>query len=154
MKTYVITLSKNFMKGHPKECTPTMFKQKLIKKEKIHTISSNYELWLKRINEVNEGKAILSLREWSVLPYRSKQVEIQRLTKESGLGIQLLSMYKPNCDEIYWQIDVEKKDISLNEIAKNDGLDITDFRRWFFPYKTAKNVSFEGAIIHFTPFRY
>lgn len=52
LKTYVITLSKNFMKGHPKAGQPTNFREKFLKKEKIHTIRANYPLWKKRLDEI------------------------------------------------------------------------------------------------------
>lgn len=45
MKTYVITLSKKFMKGHPKEGNPTNFINRFISHDKIHTIRANYALW-------------------------------------------------------------------------------------------------------------
>ena len=93
MKTYVITISKNFMKGHPKAGRPTMFKEKFLNKEKIHTIRGNYPLWEKRIKEVQEGKAILSIREWIGVPYKEKQVVIKDLTCDDGVGIQKLTFY-------------------------------------------------------------
>lgn len=100
MKTYVITLSKQFMKSHPQAGQPTMFKEKLLNKQKLHTIRGNYDLWKKRLDEVQEGKALLSIREWEGMPYRSKQVEIIKVTKDSGCGVQRISMHKPNANQI------------------------------------------------------
>lgn len=154
IKTYVLTLSKTFMKGHPKAGQPTNFREKFLNGEKIHTIRGNYPLWEKRLNEVREGRAILSIRQWEGKPYNSKQIEIAKLTKVSCCGVQLISLHKPNVDQIYWQINERKVKESFVEIAKNDGLDIEDFRRWFIPKKDAKDFYFEGAIIHFIPFRY
>ena len=104
MKTYVITLSKRFPTGHNRAGEPTHFWEKFIKGRdnysciyrdfwettipKIHTIRANYPLWKKRIAEVERGEACLSIRQWTGKPYRSKQVEIARLTKEEGVGIQ------------------------------------------------------------------
>lgn len=58
--------------------------------EKLHTIRSNYKLWSKRIAEVEQGKAILSLRYWEGKPYNSKQVEFCQLDSNSGIGFQKL----------------------------------------------------------------
>lgn len=154
MKTYVITLSKQFMKSHPQAGQPTMFKEKVLNKQKLHTIRGNYDLWSKRLNEVQEGKALLSIREWEGMPYRSKQVEIMKVTKDSGCGVQRISMHKPNASQICWNIDDRRTIQQLDEVAKNDGLLLEDFRVWFFPKQTDEEAFFVGAIIHFTDFRY
>ena len=39
---------------------------------KLHTIRANYPLWEKRIKDIQEGHAVLSVRQWSGKPYRSK----------------------------------------------------------------------------------
>ena len=44
MKTYVLTLSKSFPRTHARTGEPTEFREKLLKKGKIHTIRANYEL--------------------------------------------------------------------------------------------------------------
>ena len=141
------------MKGHPKAGEPTDFKDKLLSGEKIHTIRGNYLLWQKRIREVQSGNAVVSIRQWEGKPYRSNQVEIARIDHSSGCGVQLISMGKPNKDEIYWNVDSMRTKERLDEVAKNDGLSCEDFCRWFFPDRIKKS-HFIGAIIHFTPFRY
>ncbi|WP_233247057.1 hypothetical protein [Prevotella sp. oral taxon 376] len=90
MKTYVITLSRYFPANHSKAGMPTDFKEKFLKGEKIHTIRLNYPLWEKRIEEVQGGKAVLSIRQWAGKPGHSKQIEIARLTAKDGAGIQKL----------------------------------------------------------------
>lgn len=154
IKTYVITLSKNYMKGHPKAGQPTNFKEKFLSGEKIHTIRGNYELWKKRLDNVRNRKAVLSIRQWQGKPYNSKQIEIAKITSVSCCGVQLISLWKPNKDDIYWNINDRNVKERLHDVAKNDGLDIEDFRRWFIPSRDTQNFYFEGAIIHFTPFRY
>lgn len=74
-KTYVLMLSEFFPKTHNKAGMPTEFKEKVLNKKKIHTIRANFPLWEKRIKEVQEGRAVLSIRQWTGEPYRSKQVE-------------------------------------------------------------------------------
>lgn len=154
MKTYVITLSKTFFSTHPRKGESTNFKEKFLSGEKIHTIRCNYELWAKRIAEVQRGEAVLSIREWCGVPYKSKQEVIRVLTKEDRVEIQHISMHKPNKDQIYWNINDRRDPYDLNIVSNNDGLLLNDFIRWFFPDKTKKDVIFEGAIIHFTKFRY
>lgn len=109
MKTYVITLSQVFPTWHKRAGEPTKFRAAFLSGQtcskckkrnpamctgecfsglKIHTIRANYPLWLKRITEVQQGKAVLSVRQWSGKPYRSPQIEITRLTVKHGVGIQ------------------------------------------------------------------
>ena len=155
MKTYVLTVSVLFPKTHKNSGKQTFFREKInealipiceapILGSKIHTIRGNYELWKKRIDEINKGKAILSLRFWSGKPYNSKQVEFFQLDKESGLGVQKLEdptnfIYAP----------IEGKKVNWDLVAKNDGLSFEDFCEWF-KVRSDKPM----AIIHFTDFRY
>lgn len=148
MKTYVITLSKNFMKGHPKAGQPTNFKEKFLNGEKIHTIRGNYTLWKKRIKEVQEGKATLSIREWSGKPYNSKQEVIKNLTVADGVGVQMLTFENGKFEAQF--IDGNYCYAILDTPAKYDGLSFDDFRDWFKKY----DLSEQMVIIHFTPFRY
>lgn len=45
-------------------------------------------------------------------------------------------------------------DADCYEIAKNDGLNTTDFKEWFFGRHPKGDKVFHGVIIHFTDFRY
>lgn len=179
MKTYVITLSKNFMKGHPRAGEPTRFRckffmrrefcdaclyncgydgtvnnrscsrnviienGKLCNSPKIHTIRGNYPFWEKRIKDVQEGKAILSIRQWTGKPYQSKQETLINLTQKDGVGIQKF-LYRDG-----WFVDCPKF-YGLEEIARNDGLSLEDWQAWFPKVKNPEPM----AIIHFTSFRY
>lgn len=144
MKTYVLTVSKTFPSTHPKAGKLTEFRYKIATRGKIHTIRMNYELWKKRIDNIKEGKAVLSVRTWSGKPYRSEQVEEFRFT---DVGIQKLQM-----TALGWFIDDADSDITTKEIAVNDGLSIEDFAAWF--KGVLKEHDKEMAIIHFTDFRY
>lgn len=141
MRTYVIMLSKVFPKGHIREGEPTGFKEKLLSGEKIHTIRSNYPLWEKRIKEVQEGTALISVRQWEDKPYRSKQIEIARFTKENGVGIETL------CLQPIGQMDYNLD--TLPGLDSHDGLSREDWLSWF---EEAPRQPL--PIIHFTPFRY
>ena len=164
MKTYVITLSRHFLANHKRAGEETHFKEKFILGQgltdydtpsmaKIHTIRANYPLWEKRIKEVQEGRAVLSIRPWTGKPYRSKQVEIAMLTAENGVGVQkarimpeanFLIAIDENYDKYLCTAD------EIEKIAQNDGLSIEDWKEWFRGYDLSKPL----AIIHFTKFRY
>lgn len=159
MKTYILMLSKRFPVNHPKAGEPTFFRDKLLASvfhnqehwQKLHTIRANYLLWEKRIKEVRDGKAILSLRQWADKPYRSKTQEIVRLTASDGVGIQILEFDKDRDGMVSWNFfDIDGKYPSLEDVAHNDGLSLEDWKAWFKDY----NFSHPLAVIHFTPFRY
>ncbi len=72
MKTYVITLSKTFPKGHIRAGEPTDFTEQYeiyeegsgriidtaekLNPRKIHTIRANYDLWAKRFEDIERGE--------------------------------------------------------------------------------------------------
>ena len=138
MKTYIIILSKYFMKEHPRAGEETHFKEKFLAGEKIHTIRRNLPLWQKRFEQINKGEACLSIRQWTGKPYVSKQVEIKRLAKEDGIGLQAYTYYGA--------FDPIKKPA----LAYNDGLSKYDWESWFKDVPRGSSL----AIIHFTKFRY
>lgn len=173
-KTYVLMLSAVFPKTHNKVGMPTGFKVKFslgqgcpdcdkpqdlsgvnisdcngcinaCSLQKLHTIRANYSLWEKRIKDIQAGNAVLSIRQWTGKPYRSKQVEIARLTTEDGVGIQLLELTNDLSECI-----VGGRRYSYVSVAKNDGLHPADWLDWFSCYDLSKSM----AIIHFTKFRY
>lgn len=154
IKTYVLMLSEVFPKTHNKAGMPTLFKRKFLNGDKLHTIRANYPLWEKRIKEVQDGQAVLSIRQWTGKPYCSKQVEIARLTAENGVGIQKLCIVRETYNsKQLWLGYVEGKQGEynfFNVLSNNDGLTFYDWFDWFREY----NLSQPLAIIHFTKFRY
>jgi hypothetical protein len=142
MKTHVLMIAKTFPAGHPKKGTLTRFWGKIKQGIKIHTIRENYELWEKRIGEVREGRAVLSLRQWEGLPRRSPQKEIRCLTARDNIGIQKIICRGG------WEIDGNT--ISKEELAAHDGLAVKDFTAWFGRIEPFTPL----ALIHFTGFRY
>lgn len=160
IKTYVLTVSRTFPATHKRKGEETGFVNKILmaistpeyNKCKIHTIRSNYELCEKRISEIQKGNAILSIRYWSGKPYKSKQIEICQLDKDSGVGIQKINFIN---SVMAISIQVDKKYTKYENpfaviVAKNDGLSLEDFKYWFKNYDLSKPM----AIIHFTKFRY
>jgi hypothetical protein len=169
LKTYALTVSRRFPVKHPKAGHLTMFVEQIrrgtckmpnecdccenVKYDcstlsKLHTIRANYELWKKRFDEVNEGKAVLSLRYWTGKPYNSKQQEFLQLTKDDGIGVQKIDF---SYDYLY-NVLIDGKIVTLSsaEIPTHDGLSHQDFESWFKGYDLSKPM----AIIHFTKFRY
>jgi len=152
MKTYVITISKTFPATHPRKGEPTGFETKISSRKKKHTIRGNYDLWKKRIDEINDGAAVLSVREWTGKPYASKQKELFVFGK-GQIGIQKCSIQiieDDISDIVNFQIDgyLSLKLEKANEVMANDGLDRLDFIAWF------KKPLTNGCIIHFTDLRY
>ena len=162
MKTYVLTLSKTFPAKHPRKGEPTNFDTQLLNAVwsahnmsigfpqvgiKLHTIRGNYELWSKRFEQIYAGKACLSIRCWTGKPYHSKQMEIVKLTKEDGIGLQSLEFYN-GC--LQQPIISSGMTISAESLAKNDGLSFESWKEWFKSCDLSKPL----AIIHFTNFRY
>lgn len=139
-KTFVMTFSKEFMKGHPKEGQPTDFVQSIINQDKIHTIRENLYYWNNIVNQVNAGEAVLSCRTWTGKPYRSKQSEFAEFSK---LGIQHCFV-----DEIDKTIKIIPDFREAKRVELNDGLESDDFWHWF------KQGAGSYCIIHFTDFRY
>ena len=165
IKTYVLTVSRTFTATHKRKGEETKFPEKInftlmgisdkigtFPMVKMHTIRSNYELWNKRIAEIQRGNAILSIRYWSGKPYNSKQVEICQLDKYSGIGVQKLNFIN---SVMAISIHVDKQNTKYENpfavtVAKNDGLSLEDFKEWFKKYDLSEPM----AIIHFTKFRY
>lgn len=166
MKTFVITLSSVFPTTHPrkgkgtafapafrngqtclkcKEKNPALCMGDCFSIRKIHTIRANYPLWAKRIAQIQNGEAVLSVRQWTGKPYRSKQVEIARLSAEDGVGIQELRL-----TDLTRPTTINGTRVELPVLAQNDGLSFDDWFFWFNGYDLSKPL----AIIHFTKFRY
>lgn len=150
-KTYVLMLAKNFPASHPKAGAPTGFREKFLSGNKLHTIRSNFPLWVKRIREVQEGKAVLSIRQWEGRPYLSRQVIIGSLTEESGIGIQKLTFQldRDGCASFNF-FDIDGNYPELSSLAANDGLSVEDWKEWFRGY----DFSHPMAVIQFGRFRY
>lgn len=169
IKRYRLAVSNMFPATHPRKGEPTYFHKKIIlaimKSEneglsikataptgerlwpKLHTIRANYELWKKRISEVQKGVAVIELFHWKGVPYRSKQVVFATLDKDSECVVQEIFFLRGEiCDPIIGGDDIT----SISELSRNDGLSLEDFKTWFKGYDLTKPM----AIIQLTKFRY
>lgn len=154
MKTYVLMLSREFPMTHPRAGEPTDFKTKKEEGVKKHTIRGNAELWEHRAEEINAGRAVLSVRQWSGKPYEpgSHQIEIARHTK---LGTQRVTLdFRAPWDKFIGvrQASGDFHYPTFLDVAQNDGLSADDFVDWFM--KTRKKKVMNGVILHFTDLRY
>lgn len=136
-------ISRVFPSYHKNKGELTRFEQKIRNKNKIHTIRANYEKWKRKIDQIKNGEAVLSVRGWQGVPYHSKQNYLFYYNQEDALEVSKLTK-----DENGYLInDIIR--VSEEELAKNDGLTLDEFQEWFkvFPSEPM-------AIIHFTGFRY
>ena len=146
IKTYVLTISQTFPTTHPRKGEPTTFFKQFWDGDKIHTIRGNYELWEKRIEEIKNGKAVLSIRKWTGKPYNSPQKEECRMDSRSRIGVQKIEFD----DYLYSALIDGNRFGDIHKLAKNDGLAFADFEAWF----KGADISKPFVIIHFTNFRY
>ena len=165
MKTYSIVVSDKFLSKHYKK-NRIKNRHLFLNRNKIHAICNDYQMWEKRIKEVHNGQAVISIRKWVGIPYRSKQKEICHFTTNE-VDIQKLIFSRSKWTEednkqhfMYWTT-VDGTVINIDEIAKNDGFpDFVDFVSWFdkdIDKQKPDDDCFkhlELAIIHFTKFRY
>ncbi len=147
MKTFVLIVSEKFPATHSRAGEETGFMDAIADWTKIHTIRANYELWEKRIAQIDSGSAELSIRAWEGKPYRSKQREVFKLDP-GGVGIEKLTF--PSNEFSVRFVNDKPCFATTEEIGKNDGLSFIDFYEWFKGYDLTKTM----AIIHFSNFRY
>jgi hypothetical protein len=144
-------------------------------RDKLHTIRANYDLWKARIDEVQEGKAVLVVYEWRGKPYSkdgcnnlfvfgtsAAQDFIDELMKadrykaatpviDGGIGVRK-ALFIPSLQAVAIGNEEEGRvhSVEYAEIAENDGLSLGDFQAWFKKCDLGNPL----AIIHFTGFRY
>lgn len=170
-KKIILSLSKRVPLCLTRKGEPTYFKEKLnnalynqsstvsdldgaiITERKIHTIRGNFARWKHNIDKIAGGGFYLSVRQWSARPYNSPQEEIFQI-HSGGIGCQRITMsYDPDANEVKAVID-GKYMADVEQIAKNDGMSLDDFKEWFFSKEPTEKKLFTGVIIHFTPYRY
>ena len=136
------------------ECGNHCFYYLLQPMPKLHTIRANYSLWEKRIAEVQAGRAVIEPYYWIGKPYNSSQVVFATLDKDSGIEIQKLFIYPDETSNIWNSDGISSGKYPVvkfwDELAKNDGLSLEDFKEWFKKYDRHLPL----AIIQFTNFRY
>ena len=84
-------VSRVFPSYHKNKGELTRFEQKIRDKNKIHTIRANYEKWKRKIDQIRNGEAVLSIREWQGVPYHSKQNYLFYYNQEDALEVSKLT---------------------------------------------------------------
>lgn len=172
LKIYQLGISKVYLSGHPKAGQGTNFKHKISTSiiscysnnsleliptdfSKIHTCRKDFDYWARIIQEVNEGRGVLSLRQWEGEPYRSKRPEFMQIRKAGierlDISVKNIKDSDPHAATVEVFIGGKKIDSStFDKLAQNDGLaDKVDLLDWL-GWEDLTNA----AIIHFTSFRY
>jgi hypothetical protein len=150
-KIVMMTLDRVFPAKHKRAGAPTMFASLLYANRKIHSVRVDASgLWAKRCEDVNSGKRILSVREWTGRPYFSEQREIKRFAK---VGMQHITMAYSSGDALP-QCWIDDKRVPVEDVASNDGLSVEDFVDYIFGKCGCKENVFEGVVIHLTDYRY
>lgn len=134
----VLILGNVFPKGHPKQGIRTAFGSKVLSGEKLHTIRENARGFYV------DGDWV-SVRRWTGVAYRSKQVELVRVRT----GLEQVRILR-TCSGVWVYVNGERVDPT--EVARNDGLSLGDFVNWFFPAE--RFGEFKGDLIHLSDFRY
>jgi hypothetical protein len=166
----VITFSRYFPKAHPRAGEPTYFVEKIWRCYADH-IGSVFDLgdyqrdYDDRPDRTHEIISIMkfdpkhhtiragnrwkvgdkfSPRVWSGKPYASKQIVI-------APDIELKKVWDINITwgDYSWFISSKEnsRPMSLDLIAKNDGLEPSDFKSWFNTSKRSNYGSFTGQIL-------
>lgn len=135
----VRTLSRNFLKGHPRAGEPTYFVEKFYNSlfHKNNLMDYPFGLIVDESIRETKGHTIrmgrhfkpedeLTLAVWSDKPYRSKQI---KLWAGPIRAIDIDIIIESHYDELF--LSLRPGHIKLEELAKNDGLSLKDFRQWF-----------------------
>ena len=158
----ILTLSKKFFPAHFRSGEETNFKEKLLRGEKIHTCRMNYWYWSNKISRIIDSDGVLSIRQWSDKPYRSPQ-EIVKDIPAYIVGVQKLKLTRYlETRAVVFYASVDGESVSIEDLARNDGLTQKEFEAWFNPtfdkeaknFLNPKNITLTFAIIHFTKQRY
>ena len=148
----VRTLSRTFLKGHPRAGEPTYFMEKVYNSlypEQIRQLPKDFSNW-HFANQQNRGianefnKAItetkhhtirmgrhfkandeLTLAVWRGKPYHSMQVKLWTGPIRAADILIHIDYY----DDRKW-LSLSPGHISIKELAKNDGLELMDFIQW------------------------
>lgn len=162
----VITFSRFFPKGHPRQGQPTHFVEKveacladtipgweMPKTFTLHEWHPYYNCTMPKGHTIRAGNRwkpgnMASLRVWSDKPYRSKQVEFAQVEVKKVWRVEI------NMFQTSPIIKVENRLLTYEEgidIAANDGLSLTDFISWFAIHPKKKEQKFSGQIIAWNP---
>lgn len=170
----VLTFSRFFPKGHPRQGQPTVFVPKIWACPGITITDSGWDLpEMKQFSPLTtldhpKGHTIragnrwkvgdmASLRVWSDKPYRSKQIEFAQVEVKKVWRVEINSRFGAASFEvvingkIYGQLhygnDKDFNNAGIVTLSENDGLEVEDFISWFAIHPKKKEQEFSGQII-------
>jgi hypothetical protein len=165
----VLTFSRHFPKGHPRQGHPTWFVEKveacladtipgweMSKTFTMHEWDAYYNCSMPKSHTIRGGNRfkvgdMASLRVWSDKPYRSKQIEFAQVEVKKVWQFVLRPVKENGEIFIKGFLNGTLIETQLAEtIALNDGLTLSDFQDWFCPNGTKFILSlpiFTGQII-------
>ena len=154
------TLSQRFQKGHIRNGEPTYFVEKVLNSLLIDCYSEEYLEMLVKLNPGKDKEMILSfylsigwekeyeekhhtiraghhfktdeeiqLAVWSGKPYASPQIKICPPLKVKCYDFEVFHNTMPQ--GIEWPLLVDGYDTDIEQVSKNDGLTVEDFKSWF-----------------------
>ena len=124
----------------------TRFKEHVLDGTKHHAVLPNFDIWNRRMKEIEAGEAALEIAEYARSPISS--VPFLRLTIEDGIGLQLI---KFRSDGMVYEIDGMHSAGFNDLVPDNEGLPALYFRNWIL-HSEKLYEPFE--IVHFGKFRY
>lgn len=164
----VIIFSRVFQSNHPRKGEPTFFIEKIWKGLKTeNSRDGEYSIWTKypilmkdghwqlphlyrdqmmdkkffpKFHTIRAGNRwkvgdFFSPRVWSGKPYRSKQIQF-------APAIEIKKIWDIEIYGLTWLLNSKPiNSLTIQNIAKNDGLNYEDFKKWFSP------LPFVGQII-------
>ena len=164
----VITFSRFFPATHPRKGEPTYFVEHI-----WDSLMDAAELSMSKVVELSRSTGIgeldfyklratepqpkhhtiragnrwkvgdkFSPRVWSGKPYASKQIIIA-----PDIEIKKIWNIGMTWGDYSWFISHDGRPLSLDLIAKNDGLETSDFKSWFHVHKRTSYGSFAGQIL-------
>ena len=147
-KKVILMLGRQFPTGHPKQGQPTRFLDSIKEGSKIHTVrrmTTVYNLWEKRMKDINSGQKYLSLREWTGRPYNSYQRELMQFDR---IGLQRIHIELSGTPFAL----IDHRLVPIDILAQNDGMETEDFLAYMSI--GLKEPVFDGVVVHFTDYRY
>jgi hypothetical protein len=166
----VLTFSRHFPKGHPKEGQATCFVEKTLRTLSIPDYWDKFYEWneekpielLKEFaskfyyptigekhHTIRSGSRLkaddmASLRVWSGAPYRSKQIEFAQVEVKHTWDIEIYATG--------FILEMKVSGVLLDKegqerVALNDGLNLIDFYNWFKIHPKKTGLRFTGQII-------
>lgn len=132
----------------------SFLKETLVEGKKLHTIRKGKRFKQGDLCHIFTGLRTRQAKKYGVTECLGAQHIIIRFDNTTAAQAE---NKKINPELVEVKVWVEGRALSPNEIetlAKNDGLKLEEFKRWFWKSTNRGEADFEGQIIHLTPLKY